>query len=349
MRTAIAPAVGARLVAGRQLRGTARGARRRASRPASQVCQCSGPEPCQPWRMRKRTRLSYVPMLGLGTLRRVAGEIRRDIAAAHDRDPAARGVSSVEILIELAGRPGAAGPSRRPRAARRRRPVRPARDRATCRRERSPGSRSTRPRSIGDGLFIDHGMGVVDRRDGRDRRRRHALPGRHARRHRLRHRQAPPDGAGQRHHRLGRQAARADHGRPRREDRRQLRGHHRRAAELAPSSATPATSSASTAAARGPRRRLDPPARPGRRRDPRALRSPHRAGAAPCGDRPPPARGAAGRAPGAASRSADATPPAAEPARRRGLASVPASWRSARALLRRRSPARCPAGSAPDR
>ena len=31
------------------------------NRPASQVCQCSGPEPCQPCRMRKRTRLSYVP------------------------------------------------------------------------------------------------------------------------------------------------------------------------------------------------------------------------------------------------------------------------------------------------
>ena len=42
-------------------------------------------------------------MIGLGTLRRVAGEIRRDVAAAHDRDPAARGVSSVEIL---AGWPG---------------------------------------------------------------------------------------------------------------------------------------------------------------------------------------------------------------------------------------------------
>ena len=42
-------------------------------------------------------------MLGLGTLRRVAGEIRRDVAAAHDRDPAARGVSSVEILASWPG------------------------------------------------------------------------------------------------------------------------------------------------------------------------------------------------------------------------------------------------------
>ena len=37
-------------------------------------------------------------MLGLGTLRRVAGELRRDVAAAQERDPAALGVSAVEIL-----------------------------------------------------------------------------------------------------------------------------------------------------------------------------------------------------------------------------------------------------------
>jgi serine O-acetyltransferase len=42
-------------------------------------------------------------MPGLGTLRRVAGELRRDVRAAQERDPAARGVSSVEIL---AGWPG---------------------------------------------------------------------------------------------------------------------------------------------------------------------------------------------------------------------------------------------------
>jgi serine O-acetyltransferase len=42
-------------------------------------------------------------MLGLGTLRRVAGELRRDVAAAHERDPAARGVSSLEILAAWPG------------------------------------------------------------------------------------------------------------------------------------------------------------------------------------------------------------------------------------------------------
>ncbi|MGI8556778.1 MAG: serine O-acetyltransferase [Solirubrobacteraceae bacterium] len=42
-------------------------------------------------------------MLGLGTLTRVAGEVRRDIAAARDRDPAARGVGPVEMLAAWPG------------------------------------------------------------------------------------------------------------------------------------------------------------------------------------------------------------------------------------------------------
>ena len=42
-------------------------------------------------------------MLGLGTLARVIGEVRRDVAAAHARDPAARGVGSAEILASWPG------------------------------------------------------------------------------------------------------------------------------------------------------------------------------------------------------------------------------------------------------
>ena len=42
-------------------------------------------------------------MFGLGTLARVIGEVRRDVAAAHARDPAARGVGSVEILASWPG------------------------------------------------------------------------------------------------------------------------------------------------------------------------------------------------------------------------------------------------------
>jgi serine O-acetyltransferase len=42
-------------------------------------------------------------VLGVGTLRRVLGEVTCDVAAARDRDPAARGVGTVEILTGWAG------------------------------------------------------------------------------------------------------------------------------------------------------------------------------------------------------------------------------------------------------
>jgi serine O-acetyltransferase len=42
-------------------------------------------------------------MLGLGLLKRVTGEVRRDLAAARERDPAARGVGSIEILTSWGG------------------------------------------------------------------------------------------------------------------------------------------------------------------------------------------------------------------------------------------------------
>jgi serine O-acetyltransferase len=42
-------------------------------------------------------------MLGVGTLRRVVGEIGSDVASARDRDPAARGVGTLEILSGWAG------------------------------------------------------------------------------------------------------------------------------------------------------------------------------------------------------------------------------------------------------
>ena len=170
-------------------------------------------------------------MLGLGTLRRVAGELRRDVAAAHERDPAARGVSSLEILAAwpgvqalLAHRVAHAlrrgGVPLAPRAAR------------AASRARSRTSRSTRARRDRRRPVHRPRHGRRDRRDGRGRRQRDDVPGRDARRHRLRDRQAPPDGAGQRDDRLGRQAARADHDRPRRQDRRQLGRDPRRAAEL---------------------------------------------------------------------------------------------------------------------
>ena len=42
-------------------------------------------------------------MLGLGTLARVLGEVRSDVAAARERDPAARGVAPAEILASWPG------------------------------------------------------------------------------------------------------------------------------------------------------------------------------------------------------------------------------------------------------
>jgi serine O-acetyltransferase len=98
-------------------------------------------------------------MFGLRTLHRVIGEVRRDVQAAHERDPAARGVGSAEIVVAWPGVQAllahrvshalhAAGIPLVPRTL------------ATMTRtltgiEIHPAAR------IGKGLFIDHGAGVV--------------------------------------------------------------------------------------------------------------------------------------------------------------------------------------------
>jgi serine O-acetyltransferase len=98
-------------------------------------------------------------MAGHGPLTRIASEIRRDVAAARNRDPAARGVGSGEILATwpgvhalLAHRVAhalyGAGVPLLPR-------VIAAIARAITGIEIHPAA------VIGDGLFIDHGMGVV--------------------------------------------------------------------------------------------------------------------------------------------------------------------------------------------
>src|SRR5262245_36411396 len=98
-------------------------------------------------------------MLGLGTLTRVARELRRDVSAAHERDPAARGVSSLEVLAAWPGvhallsHRGAhvlhdAGVPAVPRTPG---PVTGAR----------PGIEIHPAARVGEGLFIDHGNGVV--------------------------------------------------------------------------------------------------------------------------------------------------------------------------------------------
>src|ERR1700730_5074741 len=79
-------------------------------------------------------------MLGLDTLSRVARELRRDVRAARDRDPAARGVGQAEILATWPGIHALLAH----RVAH-----------ALAGIEIHPAAR------IGEGLFIDHGSGVV--------------------------------------------------------------------------------------------------------------------------------------------------------------------------------------------
>src|SRR5919201_5757683 len=98
-------------------------------------------------------------MLGLGTLRRVAGELRRDVAAAHERDPAARGVSSIEILAAWPGVQALLAHRVAHALDEHRVPLAPRMlalfTRSFTNIEIHPGA------EIGDGILIDHGNGVV--------------------------------------------------------------------------------------------------------------------------------------------------------------------------------------------
>src|SRR5919198_5311731 len=98
-------------------------------------------------------------MLGLGTLRRIAGEVRRDVRAAYERDPAAANVSATEIL---AAWPGVhALLSHRVAHALDDAGV-PIAPRVLAYVSRSLTGIEIHPAArIADGLFIDHGMGVV--------------------------------------------------------------------------------------------------------------------------------------------------------------------------------------------
>lgn len=98
-------------------------------------------------------------MLGSGTLARVAHEVRRDVAAVHDRDPAARGVSSLEVL---AAWPGVHALLAHRIASTLHRAHVPVLPRAIATTTRAVTGIEIHPAAaIGDGLFIDHGMGVV--------------------------------------------------------------------------------------------------------------------------------------------------------------------------------------------
>src|SRR3954453_4105142 len=98
-------------------------------------------------------------MIGVRTVARVAGELRRDVAAAHERDPAARGVSALEILATWPG--VRALLAHRGAPALRDAPI-PLPPRALAASARTLTGVETHPcADVGDGLFIGLGMGVV--------------------------------------------------------------------------------------------------------------------------------------------------------------------------------------------
>jgi serine O-acetyltransferase len=98
-------------------------------------------------------------MLGLGTLRQVVGEIRADVTAARDRDPAARSAGTVEILTSWGGVQALLSHRVAHALQDAGVPVVPMAiayaSRAVTGIEIHPAAR------IGDEFFVDHGSGVV--------------------------------------------------------------------------------------------------------------------------------------------------------------------------------------------
>jgi serine O-acetyltransferase len=98
-------------------------------------------------------------MAGSSTVRRVLGEVRRDVRAARERDPAARGVSSMEILSAWPGVQAVLAHRVAHALYGHNVPMLP---RVIAYAARSLTGVEIHPAAkIGDGLFIDHGMGVV--------------------------------------------------------------------------------------------------------------------------------------------------------------------------------------------
>jgi serine O-acetyltransferase len=98
-------------------------------------------------------------MIGIRTAARVLGELRRDIAAAHERDPAARGVSAVEILATWPGVHALLAHRVAHALHEADIPLAPRTLSAVAR--AVTGIEIHPDAEVGDGLFIDHGMGVV--------------------------------------------------------------------------------------------------------------------------------------------------------------------------------------------
>ena len=98
-------------------------------------------------------------MLGLGTVTRVVKEVTRDVHAARDRDPAARGVGPAEILATWPGVQALLAHRVAHAMHRAGLPIVP-RTMATFVRA-ATGVEIHPAAHIGPGLFIDHGSGVV--------------------------------------------------------------------------------------------------------------------------------------------------------------------------------------------
>ena len=98
-------------------------------------------------------------MLGLGTLTRVARELRQDLSAAQDRDPAARGIGRIEILLTYGGVQALLAHRVAHALHDAGMPVVP---RLVANASRVATGVEIHPAArIGDSLFIDHGAGVV--------------------------------------------------------------------------------------------------------------------------------------------------------------------------------------------
>src|SRR3954451_21737749 len=98
-------------------------------------------------------------MLGLGTLARVARELRHDLTAAQDRDPAARALGRVEILLTYGGVQALL--THRVAHALHDGGVPLATHVSPNTIKRVTGVESDPAADIGESLFIDHGSGVV--------------------------------------------------------------------------------------------------------------------------------------------------------------------------------------------
>jgi serine O-acetyltransferase len=98
-------------------------------------------------------------MLGLGTLTRVSRELRQDLTAAQERDPAARGIGRFEILLTYGGVQALL--AHRVAHALHETGV-PMVPHAVANASRVLTGVEIHPAAkIGDALFIDHGAGVV--------------------------------------------------------------------------------------------------------------------------------------------------------------------------------------------